>query len=239
MLTAAPGLGKTTLVDELADELGGEGYPVGKVASTQVDADDLLKLVGFAFGLEADAFGKAQLLNGLKRLVGGERRGPGPALLIVDEAHHLPASALEELKLLRNLAADGEPIRQILLCGQERLWETLHLPECELIRQLILGSASLSPLSAGETRDYIGHALLSTGWAGDPEIGADALRLLNAHTRGVPRLINRKLAVPRSVSGERPRRQRYVVPPLAPLMRTSGRLATRCSHYSGMVPLSL
>jgi type II secretory pathway predicted ATPase ExeA len=190
LLSSAPGTGKTTLINDLAARLESDGHSVGKVVHSQVDADDLLRLVGFAFGLQADAFSKAALLTQLRNRLGKKSRHRSPAVLIIDEAQNLTAAALEELRLLCNLTTDDGPVVQVLLAGQERLSERLRRPECEPIQQLVVASCRLNPLSATETRDYISQALQLVGWKGDPEISAEALRLLHGHTGGVPRLIN-------------------------------------------------
>lgn len=190
LLIGASGTGKTTLVNEIAARLEGDGYFVGKVVNGQVDATDLLQMIGFAFGLQADAFSSAGLLTHLTDQLIGKGRQGRPTILIVDEAQDLTAAALEQLRLLCNLTADYGPVVQILLSGQMRLWERLRRPEHKQIRQLVVASCRLDPLSPAETRACICQALQLVGWKGDPELSVDALRLIHRHTGGVPRLIN-------------------------------------------------
>jgi hypothetical protein len=52
VLTGAAGTGKTTLIAELAARLGQEGHCVEWVASPRMDTENLLRLVGFALGLQ-------------------------------------------------------------------------------------------------------------------------------------------------------------------------------------------
>lgn len=190
ILGGAPGTGKTTLINDLASRLECDGYSVGKVVHSQVDADDLLRLIGFAFGLQADAFSKAALLTELKNQLDKKCQHRRPAVLIIDDAQDLTAAAFEQLRLLCNLTTDGEPVLQVILAGQEGIWDRLRRLECEQIQHLVVTSCSLNPLSATETRNYLAQALCLAGWKGDPEISADAVRLLHGHTGGVPRMIN-------------------------------------------------
>ena len=46
-------------------------------------------------------------------------------VLIVDEAHHLSADILEEVRLLSNLETDDDKLLQIVLVGQPELDEKL------------------------------------------------------------------------------------------------------------------
>lgn len=190
VLTGAPGTGKTSLIDDLAAQCEGDGCVVGKVADSLVYADDLPRLVGFAFGLQADTLSKVKLLTLLKEHLIGKGSGGRPVILLVDEAQDLSEDAIEELHLLFDLIARRGRIAQIVLAGQERLLERLHRPECEQIQRLVVESCRLLPLSPRETRAYVAHALKHMGWTGDPEVSADALRLIHQRTGGVPLLIN-------------------------------------------------
>ena len=64
VVTGRPGMGKTTLIQDLLSDLGTERRLVARIDSTQLDANDLLRLVGYAFGLPARGWDKATLLQG-------------------------------------------------------------------------------------------------------------------------------------------------------------------------------
>ena len=190
LLTGAAGTGKTTLIHDLAEQLERDGYCVGRVANSRVDADDLLRLASFAFGLKAHSSPKARLLSGLADRLRSMCPAGKPAILIIDEAQDLAPGALPELCQLVGLPGAKVPPVQILLSGRDRVWELLDRPDHAQIRQRILASCRLHPLSLEDTRAFIAHSLDITGWRGDPGISADALRLVHARTGGVPRLIS-------------------------------------------------
>ena len=75
-------------------------------------------------------------------------------MLIVDEAQHLDADLLEELRMLANLEAPGGRAVQVVLVGQPSLLETLRRPELAVLRQRIAVRAELSALSLEEAADY-------------------------------------------------------------------------------------
>jgi type II secretory pathway predicted ATPase ExeA len=189
VLTGAAGTGKTTLLGDLSARLQRDGYCVGMVANAQVDADNLLQLVGFAFGLQADHYSRAGLLATLKDRLPAKGPTGKPAILIIDEAQDLAPAALEDLRLLSDLTVGSGPLVQIILAGRDRIWDLLDRPDHMRIRQRIRASCRLNPLSLDEARSYIGHARELAGFTGDPAIGADALRLIHERTGGVPRLL--------------------------------------------------
>ncbi len=190
LLTGAAGTGKTTLIHGLAEQLERDGYCVGRVANSRVDADDLLRLASFAFGLKAHASPKERLLSGLADQLRSMCPAGKPAILIIDEAQDLAPGALPELGQLVGLPGAKAPPVQILLSGRDRVWELLDRPDHAQIRQRILTSCRLHPLSLEDTRAFIAHSLAIAGWRGDPGISTDALRLVHARTGGVPRLIS-------------------------------------------------
>ncbi len=190
MLTGAAGTGKTTLIADLAAGLEHDGYCVGRVANSQVDAEDLLRLVGFAFGLHARAFSGSGLMSELAARLSDKCPAGKPAILIIDEAENLAPGALPELCRLTGLTGREAPPLQILLSGRDRVWELLDRSDHAQIRQRILASCRLFPLTLEETRSYIAHMLETGDWNGDPGISGDALRLVHERTGGVPRLIS-------------------------------------------------
>ncbi|WP_295405342.1 AAA family ATPase [uncultured Thiocystis sp.] len=191
VVSGKPGTGKTTLIDDLLGDLDHSGTLSVRLESAQVQGDDLLRRVAFAFGIEANGLDKATILNSLEGRLQERMRHHEKTLLIVDEAQTLPASALEELRLMTNLRLQGRPLLQIFLVGQEALTELIRTPELEQLHQRILCACHLEPLPLEETRNYIAHRLLCAGWSGDPVIEADAVRALHHASQGIPRLINK------------------------------------------------
>ena len=84
-------------------------------------------------------------------------------VLVVDEAHHLSAEVLEEIRLLTNLETAQEKLLQILLIGQPELDEKLDLPELRQLKQRIALRARLEPLDWEETCGYVQRRLQMAG----------------------------------------------------------------------------
>ena len=67
----------------------------------------------------------------------------------------------------------------------------LASPDLDQLRQRVLTSYHLGPLSREETRAYIEHRLHAVGWADDPHWHAGAFEAVFRHSGGIPRRINR------------------------------------------------
>ncbi len=190
VVTGEVGAGKTTLIERLCGELDPAGFAIARVSTTQVSGDDLLALVADAFGAPAEG-PKATILRGimaaLRSGAGQDRRH----LLIVDEAQALSPAALEELRMLSNVAEDGRALLQTLLLGQPQLRRLLASPDLDQLRQRVLASYHLGGLSREETHAYVEHRLRAVGWDGWPAWEEEALDLVHRHSGGIPRRINR------------------------------------------------
>ncbi len=65
MITGRPGTGKTTLIGELVESLPRDEIFTANLVCTQLQADDLLKTVGYSFGIGSARIDKAELLQRL------------------------------------------------------------------------------------------------------------------------------------------------------------------------------
>jgi general secretion pathway protein A len=190
MITGRPGTGKTTLIGELVESLSRDEVFAANLVCTQLQADDLLKTVGYSFGIGSARIDKAELLQRLTVLFHRWHREGRRALLIVDEAQDLASSAMEELRLLTNIQIGGQPLLQIFLLGQPQLRDLILSPEMEQVHQRIVAASHIEGLQADETEAYVIHRLQVVGWQGDPAIDRAIFPLLHKFSEGVPRRIN-------------------------------------------------
>jgi hypothetical protein len=79
---------------------------------------------------------------------------------------------------------------QSFLLGQPQFRATIAAPDLEQLRQRVIASYHLGPLSARETRSYVEHRLAAVAWRGDPALDDGAFAAVHAATGGVPRRIN-------------------------------------------------
>ncbi|RIK95434.1 MAG: ATPase [Proteobacteria bacterium] len=191
IVTGEIGAGKTTLVGHLFDELDRDRYVASKVVTTQLNADDTLRMVASGFGLPTEGADKATLLQRIESFLRGQARSGKRALLIIDEAQNLPKGALEELRMLSNFQDSGRALLQSFLLGQPEFRDKWALdPDLEQLRQRVIATHHLSTMTAEETEHYIRHRMELVGWQGDPEFTADAFQAIFEYTGGLPRKLN-------------------------------------------------
>lgn len=193
VVTGEVGAGKTTLIERLCAELDPSTYSIARIMTSQVQGDDLLRLVADGFGVASDGT-KASLLRGIMETLRAGDEAGRRHLLIVDEAQALPVPALEELRMLSNVTESGRALLQVILLGQPQLRRILASPDLDQLRQRVLASYHLAGLSVAETHAYVEHRLAAVGWTGNPSWGPGALDLVHRYSGGIPRRINRLCA---------------------------------------------
>ncbi|HHH43612.1 MAG TPA: hypothetical protein ENK49_05690 [Gammaproteobacteria bacterium] len=191
MVTGRPGIGKTTLAQVFLDELELSEVVAARVATANVEASDLMRVVAYAYGLDVEGLDKATVLVRLRRFFIEQISAGKRVLLIIDEAQGLSYPALEELRLLADMQLDSRPLLQLFLVGQERLRDLMREPAMEQFQQRVIGACHLDPLSLTDTRDYMEHRLRKADWQGDPAVSGEALLAIYRFSRGVPRHINK------------------------------------------------
>jgi general secretion pathway protein A len=111
-------------------------------------------------------------------------------VLIIDEAQHLSAAVLEEIRVLSNLETNRTKLLQIVLVGQLNFLDVLKQPEQRQLDQRISLRAVLSPLGRLDLEAYVMHRLSIAGEAMQVTFDDSALDLIQTVSGGVPRLIN-------------------------------------------------
>ena len=190
VITGEVGAGKTTLIGYLLAQLDPAKYLAAKLVTTQIEADDTLRMVASAFGIEARGVDKATLLRAFERFALDNQRRGRRILVVVDEVQNLPIKSLEELRMLSNFQVNDMAAVQFCLLGQPQFRDILASDDLAQLRQRVVATYHLGPLSSEETRAYIEHRLQLVNWHADPLITDGAYRHIHAATQGVPRQIN-------------------------------------------------
>lgn len=191
VITGEIGSGKSMLIEHLLDQLDRSNVLAANLATPNLAPEDLLSHILSAFRIEAAGAGKAAEIEAFEDFLFDQMNHGRRALLIVDEAQNLPIKTLEELRVLSNLDYDGTPLFQVFLIGQPDFRETMARADMEQLRQRVIATYHLEPMSRAETEKYIEHRLGFVGWAGDPKIARDAFDAIYAATGGLPRKIHK------------------------------------------------
>jgi len=190
VITGDVGAGKTTLVGHLLAGLDSTKYVAANIVTTQLGADDTLRVVASVFDIPHEAADKAVVLERIEGFLAAHQAEGRRCLLVVDEAQNLSIEALEELRMLSNFQANGRAQLQSFLLGQPQFRRTLASRDLDQFRQRVIASYHLGPLNADETAEYVRHRLRAVGWNDDPQFTSDVFPEIFSQTEGVPRRIN-------------------------------------------------
>jgi type II secretory pathway predicted ATPase ExeA len=189
-LTGAPGSGKTLLGHCLVERLGPEAQPLFLTNSHVRDRVGLFQAILFDLAQPYEGKGEQELRLALTNHLLQAFTAGRPAVLLVDEAHHLSPDLLEELRLLGNLEGRSGKALQVVFLGQPAFLDVLKRPELTAFRQRLAVRAELQPLGVQEAADYLLHHVRSAGGKPARVFSDEALELLARATGGVPRLLN-------------------------------------------------
>lgn len=190
VITGEVGAGKTTILRGLLDTLNRSDVVVGQLVTTQLDAEDTLRMVGAAFGFQVKGVTKSELLITLEAFLIGQASQGKRCLLVVDEAQNLSTRAVEELRMLSNYQLGTQALLQSFLVGQPEFREILQRPEMEQFRQRVAATCHIGPLDLEDTQHYIEHRLKCAGSTGKPEFEPEAFQAIFNASQGIPRRIN-------------------------------------------------
>jgi len=193
VLTGEVGTGKTLLLRCLV-QLFKESKDVAYayLFNSRLSDTEFLHYIASDFGLPASGKNKSELVVELCNYVVSRGLSKLTTVLIVDEAHHLSAENLEEIRLLTNLETTNDKLLQIVLVGQPELDKKLDSAGLRQLKQRIALRARLEPLNADETKEYVQKRLHVAGANSSASrlFPAETIAAVYRHSRGTPRLIN-------------------------------------------------
>jgi general secretion pathway protein A len=190
VITGEIGAGKTMVLRSLIGSLNGSNVVIGHLVTTQLGAEDTLRMVGAAFGFRVKDVPKSELLITLEAFLISQTSKGKRCLLIVDEAQNLTPRAVEELRMLSNFQFGNQALLQSFLVGQPEFRQILQQPEMEQFRQRVAATCHIGPLDADETKGYIEHRLKCAGSSGKPSFDPAVFEALFKASGGIPRRIN-------------------------------------------------
>ncbi len=189
LLTGEVGTGKTTVSRSLLNQLP-ENTDTAFILNPSLTELELLATLCDELEIKyGDNPTLKQLTDELSQfLLANHNRGRN-TVLIIDEAQHLRAEVLEQLRLLTNLETDTKKLLQVILIGQPELQQLLKRQELRQLAQRITARYHLLPLTQEEIALYVQHRLQVAG-RHQPLFHRSAIKALHTYSGGIPRLIN-------------------------------------------------
>ncbi|MGF1743535.1 AAA family ATPase [Vibrio minamisatsumaniensis] len=189
MLTGEVGTGKTTVAKAMLSSLDSQTQ-AGLILNPTFSNADLLEAICDEFEVEyPEQASLKQLSQAIHHFLLDSHAEGIQTLLVIDEAQHLAADVLEQLRLLTNLETDSRKLLKVLLVGQPELQQHLQTTQLRQLAQRITGRYHLLPLNMEETGKYIAFRLETAG--GEQMLFSNrSIKLIAQYTHGIPRLIN-------------------------------------------------
>lgn len=186
VLIGPPGLGKTSVLVNLAERIAAEARVVFFV-HPKIEGAAVLESVLFAMGINPEP-DPTQRLRQLNRFLLGLYNDGKTCVVMFDEAQHLSVESLETIRMLSNFETSQKLI-QFVLAGQPALADLLNAPECEQVLQRVSVIARLERLSEQQVEAYIEDRTKIAGASENP-FTPGAVRAIAEASKGIPRNIN-------------------------------------------------
>jgi len=189
LLTGEVGTGKTTVSRCLLNQLP-ENTDTAFILNPSLTELELLATLCDELSIEYEKDPSLKQLTDLlsQFLLANHEKGRN-TVLIIDEAQHLRAEVLEQLRLLTNLETDTKKLLQVILIGQPELQQLLRRQELRQLAQRITARYHLLPLTPQEVGLYVQHRLQVAG-RHEPLFNSRSIKALHKYSGGIPRLIN-------------------------------------------------
>lgn len=191
LITGLPGRGKTTCVRNWADSLNRNSSKVVYLSLSTVTCLEFYKQLAQGLGIEYK-HRKHQnfrlIQDEITRLSLEKKVTP---VIILDEAHYIMSSILNDLKMIFNFEMDTRDRAVLLLVGSPQINNTLRLSTHESLKQRLSVNYCIHGLNRQEAAGYIDEKIKKAG--GEPRdiITHEAMEAIINSGNGIPRIINR------------------------------------------------
>ena len=190
VLCGAEGSGKTTLLNRHILNLD-EDVSYATFDETCADGTQfyygLLRQLGFH-----DISGKLNELRNIAREYLTHRGIAGdPVLVIIDNAHLVCASVLEQLRWIAETSVKNRRVLSAILTGNSDLPRIMASPAMRKVRFKHHINFTIRVYSEQETEDYVRHRLRLSGGADAARFAHEAHPVIYRFTGGIPNAINR------------------------------------------------
>jgi general secretion pathway protein A len=190
LVVGPSGTGKTLLCRMLAQQFQ-DGFDVVLLSSGRLSTRRaLLQAILFELGLPYRGMDEGELRLALMGHLTPGEDSPQGMLLLVDEAHTLPLRLVEEVRMITNVVADGQPQARLVLAGASILEERLASPKLDSFSQRIVARCYLESLNREETQAYVHAQIEGAGGCAEEVFPGEACHAVYQATDGVPRLVN-------------------------------------------------
>ncbi len=189
LVLGAAGIGKTTLIRHAISRLG-PNVRTAFIPQSGIPYEPLLKDILLKLSAPQRRDVKGAMLHDLyDHLIQCLERDENAAICL-DEAQDIGLDVIEEVRLLANLETSKSKLLQLVLVGRPELMEKLRSDVIRQIKQRIVVSCRIDPMTDMESRQYIDHRLRIAGNSGARIFTEDAVTLICRLAKGNPLALN-------------------------------------------------
>ncbi len=184
------GSGKTMLCRVLIERLPAQ-VTIAYLSNPSLSRADILYAIADELRIELPENARASavlrsLQDHLIRLYGEGRR----VVVLIDEAHAMPAETLEEIRLLSNLESNHSKLLQLVLFGQPELNDILVRPDMRQLKERITHNFPLEPLVRDDIAEYMEFRMRAAGYRGPNVFSPSSIKIITKASQGLTRRIN-------------------------------------------------
>jgi len=164
-VTGEVGSGKTMLCRMLLEKLPDEVESL-YLANPSLSRSEILGAIADELGIPVDGKTTHSMIRTLQDALVQRYANGRRVVILIDEAHAMPAESLEEIRLLSNLESKATKLLQIALFAQPEIEDRLAANDMRQLRERITQHFNLSPLKADEVGGYLEFRLRAAGYRG-------------------------------------------------------------------------
>jgi type II secretory pathway predicted ATPase ExeA/septal ring-binding cell division protein DamX len=184
------GTGKTMLARVLIGRLPPHLRAI-YLADPLMSRGELLAVLADELGCaDADGDSAHRLLRAVQEALVAEFAAGRQVVLLIDEAHAMPAETLEQIRLLSNLESERHKLIKIALFGQPELDALLDRPDMRQLKDRITQHFRLDPLAPDDVATYIDFRMRAAGYRGPAVFERAATARIARDSGGLTRRIN-------------------------------------------------
>lgn len=184
------GSGKTMLCRVLMERLP-PSVVVIYLANPSLSREEILYALADELGIPASEHGRpASVMRALQEKLVDLYAAGKQVVVLIDEAHAMPAETLEEIRLLSNLESNRHKLLQLVLFGQPELDVTLARPDMRQLRERITQHFRLEPLVQQDIAEYLDFRMRAAGYRGPSVFSPEAVKRIANVSAGLTRRIN-------------------------------------------------
>lgn len=188
-VTGEVGSGKTMLCRMLLERLPA-GVETIYLANPSLSRQEILAAIADELAIPVASQSPHSMIRALQEAL-VERYAAGKRVVVlIDEAHAMPADSLEEIRLLSNLESRSNKLLQIALFAQPELEERLAANDMRQLRERITQHFVLAPLKPGDVSAYLDFRLRAAGYGGPTPFAERAVDEIARVSEGLSRRIN-------------------------------------------------